>query len=243
MPQDKAEDEGLAFDDEYAPKLKVARTVENARRASPRKVFGEAFLRSATHFLQTRNQSNQPVTCRRLAIALRGYTRSARIFLEATQAPRPDYEVEPSVVAEDQPSPHLPANAKTKRDAERKLKQAKRALQKVLEYLNSEEVSVFAKLEPRATDSLFEEIGRIALELIVPLGQRRGLPAVSMLVTSLHRELHRLTGSWLRGSRSDRNDDEEISNLLYDLARPLIPSSVHDEALRMIIETSIKKRH
>lgn len=239
---ERQEKSQIPADDTYFLKARVQSTLVGVRETSPRQVFGEELLRFVAAELDRENKTEKQVTPLRLAMALRCHAKLVPTLLNATSRPGKYWDSRTSYLDHDASAPTASANAAARKEAAKKLRQARKAIDKGLRLLNSAEVAVFADFDPEAATPLQDEIEIVESELRVPLAERRGHPALALVIGDIHRAIYRLTGSWHRGPRTENNQDERIANILFSLVRRLAPESLPDESISSAIETSIKTK-
>lgn len=245
MSDDRDEDRGVlphAEGLDFIAKVKAKQALAAARCVSPVTYYGADALCTIASELQSRNKTDKPVTVRRLALRLRGVVRFASdAVFWSIQRPT-EHHLSAEDIEAQELSPEESPTAEIKKNADRKLKQAKAALYRLVSKLEADDVSIFTHFDRGCLEPLEQELERMKSDVDLPIGLRRGHPIAARIVRDLHRILYNLTGNWLRDPRDAEHQDDFIRSLLLRLARPLTPNAIADEALQKVIETEIKRK-
>lgn len=227
--------------EELVARAHARKDFEKNRERSPVQFYDEALLCRTAALLSSAPQSKRTVTACQLEMKLRECVTFMQDVSHATvrtEASFEDDEQSSSPTAADVGIP----DAKLKKIAKKKHEQARRAVEKAIELLKSEEVSAFARFDEDASERLWDELNPLVTHIREPIGLKRGHPFLADVVMVLHQMLYDLAGSWLRGPRTDNRQDEFLQNLLFDLLRPITPNEITEEGIRSAIETGIKSK-
>lgn len=230
-----------------------ARAKEAWRRVdkrSPSLLLTSSKLKEIAADLNARRSPElREVTPARMASKLRNIYAFAFEYIEASLDPKSARTRELPADDEEAEAPHSRyrnigiVGAAERRDAQDRLHQAQGALEKIERLLRSPEIARFSEFRPKGARILQWEIGRIGKLLQEGWGTRRGFPALAGTVRELHKVVYDLTGSWQRGDRTEDEEDEFLTGLMFDLTRPLVPESILDSDIRGVIKTAIRRPH